>query len=258
MPTVVDIHYQTLLLPPPYSYRYALVLQPGNGAMRIRLEWEYTDREELTEEEITEEGSSSNDDFVWEGTLPKVWTAALEDLLQTTQWVPENNSESSSLQVTVTKSSEHMTTGSPHNHSDWEYFLQEAVQAVYEAAKREDPLRLAYLHLKKGSESTELRWEASFLTRTLSLVRISDSKQQHRQVPWPLLQPLLQKWYVPDYYSEKAEADVPYLPGEYVDPGDGYWYQFGKAVSNPGKSDAIAHLRAAIDRFQGFLNEETQ
>ncbi len=256
--TVVDIYYQTRRLPPPYSYRYALLLQPKDQALRVRLEWTYTDRDELTEEDIEAEGFSANDDFFWEGALPVVWTATLHDLLRETRWVPENTSNDSSLRVMVTRSSEEVVQGSPHDHPEWEYFLQETIQAVYEAAQRERPLRLAYLNFQKDRESVELRWEASFLTRTLILVRITDGVPQERTVPWPLLRPLLQAWYVPDYDPEKAEASIPRLSGEYADPGDGRWHQFGKAVTNPGKPDTIGNLRVAIRRFEAFLTEENQ
>lgn len=250
--TVVNIRYQTLLLPPPYSYRYALVLQPEERALRVRLEWTHTDRDELTGEAIEEEGFSANDDFFWEGMLPQVWAAALDDLLRETHWVPETASNDSSLRVTVTKSSEDMTQGSPHDHAEWEYFLQEMVQAVYEAAQREHPLQLAYLTSRRDSQPTELRWKASFLHRRFTLVHLADDQQQEYQLPWQKLRALLQAWYVPDYYSEKAESGVPSLPGEYVDPGDGLWYQFGKAVTNPGKSDAVGHLQRVIRQFEDF------
>ena len=249
MPTVVAIRYQTLSVPPPYSYRYALELRPEDRAVRVRLDWNFTDRDELTDEEIEEEGFSADDDFFWEGALPSVWKVALHELLHDTRWVPETTTNDSALSVTVTESTKEEVEGSPHNHAEWEYFLQEVVQAVYEAAQRERPLRLAYLFWE-GRKPVELRWEASFLHRRFTVMRVTDQPPQERPLPWQQLRPLLQAWYVPDYHSEKAERDIPRPAGEYVDPGDGRWYQLGKAATNPGKHDAIGQLRSAIQRFK--------
>ena len=251
MPAVVDIRYQTRSLPPPYSYCYALELRPEDKAIRVRLDWKYTDRDELTDEEIIEEGFSADDDFFWEGALPSVWKAALHELLHDTRWVAETATNDSTLRVTVTKSAKEKeeVEGSPHNHAEWEYFLQEAVQAIYEAAQRERPLRLEYLFWE-SHKPVEFRWEASFLHRRFTMMRVMDEQQPERLLPWHQLRPLLQEWYVPDYDPEKAERDVPRQAGEYVNPGDGRWYQLGKAATNPGKHDAIGQLRATIRRLR--------
>ncbi len=256
MPTVIDIRYQTLSLPPPYSYRYALVLRPGDQAVGVRLNWTYTDRDELTDEEIEEEGFSADDNFSWEGALPRVWKVALHELLHETRWVPETATNDSSLSATVTEPTKEDIKGSPQNHSEWEYFLQEAVQAVHEAAQRERPLRLAYLTFLEAGGPIELRWEASFLHRRFTMLRVMGEKQQEQPVPWQQLRPLLQAWYVPDYHPEKAERGVLHQAGEYVDPGDGRWYQLGKAATNPGKYDTIGQLRAAVRGF-GMLPDGT-
>lgn len=252
MPAEVDIRYQTRSLPPPYSYQYTLELRSEDQAVRVRLDWKYTDRDELTDEEIEEEGFSANDDFFWQGTLPVVWGAALHDLLRETRWVSETANDGSFLSVTVSEPSGEVTGGSPHDQAEWEYFLQEVVQAVYEAAQRERPLQLAYLSFA-GGKPVELRWEASFLQRRFTLTPVLNDQPQEQPLPWQQLRPLLEAWYVPDYYSEKAEAGLPRHAGEYVDPGDGRWYQLGKAATNPGKSDAIGQLRATIRRFEGFI-----
>ncbi|MGB3778659.1 MAG: hypothetical protein WA960_09905 [Tunicatimonas sp.] len=252
MPTVVNIRFQTRSLPPPYSYHYALELRLEDQAVRARLDWTYTDRDELTEGDIEEEGFSANDDFFWEGTLPLVWKAPLHDLLQNPRWLPETATDDSALRVTVTDSTKETTGGSPYDHAEWEYFLQETVQAIYEAAQRERPLRLAYLAIQEDGKPVELRWEASFLHRSFTMMRVSDDQSPKQPVPWQQLRSLLQAWYVPDYHPEKAEPSFPQQAGDYVDPGDGHWYQLGKAATNPGKPDAIGHLRSAVRSFGIF------
>lgn len=252
MPTVVNIRYQTQSLPPPYAYHYALELRAEDRAVRVRLDWKYTDRDELTDEDIEEEGFSANDDFSWEGTLPSVWKAPLHDLLLNTHWLAETASENNMLSITVEDAGKEATGGSPHNHPAWEYFLQETVQAVYEAAQREHPLQLAYLVIHKDGKPVELRWKASFLYRRFTFANLSNGQQAEQSVPWQQLHSLLQAWYVPDYHPEKAERSAPRQVGDYVDPGDGRWYRLGKAATNPGKSGAINRLRAAVRSFGGF------
>ena len=245
----VDIHYQTVALPPPYAYRYFLKMFPEGNALRVRLDWRYTDREELTSEEVEEEGFSMSDDFFWEGTLPEVWKSPLNDLLRSTQWLSNTAPDDTSLRVTVNDSDEQVTVGSPRNPETWEYFLQEVVQAVYEAAQREQPLRIAYLALRKGSEPVEIHWKASFLLREFTQTQRLGDRQAKKQLPWSQLRSLLQVWYVPDYHPEKAEKSTPRQKGQYIDPGDGNWYQLGKAVTNPGKPDAIGQLQTAVQRL---------
>ncbi|MGB3848564.1 MAG: hypothetical protein WA958_01240 [Tunicatimonas sp.] len=246
MVTSVHVRYHTPLLPPPYAYRYVLTLQPQKQAIHVRLDWTYTDRDELTEDEIVEEGFTADDDFFWEGALPLVWKKTLDDLHRVTRWV--SPSDDDSLHVSVTTSNQQVAGGAPSDRPEWEYFLQETIQAVYEAAHKERPLRLAYLSVEDNS-STQLHWEASFLQRHLTLTQVTGRQRQERQLPWSELRSLLQTWYVPDYYSDKSVQDIPQQPGEYVDPGDGRWYQLGRAVINPGKPDAIGKLRTVIGRF---------
>ena len=223
--------------------------------MAVHLDWNYTDRDELTDEEIDEEGFSANDDFFWKGALPLVWKEALHALLHGTRWGPETATRDSSLSITVTESTKEDTPRSPLNHSEWEYFLQEVVQAIYEAAHRERPLRLAYLKIWEGGKPLELRWEASFLHRRFTVTRATDKPPQEQTLPWQQLRPMLQAWYVPDYHSERAERGIPRQAGEYLDPGDGHWYQLGRAATNPGKHDAIEELRTIV-RGYAMLPQE--
>ncbi len=248
--TSVEIYYQTVSLPPPYSYYYSLRAHSEDEVIRVCLDWKYTDRGELTNEEIEEEGFSVNDDFSWEGTLPEVWRLAFYDLLRSTQWLPDTTTNDTSFRVTVNEPVKQATARSPRNAEAWEYFMQEVVQAVYEAAQREQPLQLAHLVFRKGSRPVELHWKASFLLRCFTQTLLLNGRQQERQVPWLQLRPLLQAWYIPDYHSEKAEEGIPRQVGEYIDPGDGNWYQLGKAVTNPGKFNAVGRLKTVIQRLR--------
>lgn len=250
MTTTLDIQYYTLLLPPPYSYAYGLALTLTEDGVRVVLDWRYTDRDELTDEEIADEGFIADDDFFWKGTLPAVWESALQALLRDTQWVSETATDDSALSATLTRSSEVVASGSPGNRQEWEYFLQELVQAIYEAAQRERPLQIAYRRVERDGAPVQVHWEASFLHRHFALTRLVNGRKQEQPLDWHRLRPLLRVWYVPDYDLEQATADLPHRAGEYVDPGDGLWYQLDKAVVNPGKTNALKTLRETIRHFE--------
>ena len=72
MPTF-SLKYQTAEnIPAPFAHAIEI-----NGSLdqelELSFELTYLDREDLTEDEILEEGFTTNDNFTWKGTLPKVW-----------------------------------------------------------------------------------------------------------------------------------------------------------------------------------------
>lgn len=48
--------YQTIQLPPPYSFDYQLIISPKADGLEVDFKLHYTDRDELSEEEILDEG----------------------------------------------------------------------------------------------------------------------------------------------------------------------------------------------------------
>lgn len=242
MSKLIDVHYQTLTLPPPYSYAYDLRIVPGTQETEVRLTWHYTDRDELTEEDILEEGFTPDDDFRWQGMLPQVWIPVVDRLLDTTQLVPEATATArdSLLTVIVTDTQGTTRTGTPNNFQHWEYRLQELVQAVYEASRREHPLRIRYLDYRPTGSLAKATLEASFMHRRFTIMLEQATKTTTQEAPWQQLSSLLEVLYLPDYHSEQSLMAQPRKQGQYVDPGDGRWYQLGHAVTNPGKKDVIS------------------
>ena len=251
----VDIHYQTLSLPPPYAYAYHLqialpVSQSGTtmaASIGVDLDWQYTEREELSEEEIWEEGFTLNDDFQWQGGLPLAWEAPLRTLLQQTQWLSAEAAPERDIFVTFTITDGKQTGGTPHNLADWDYLLQEVVQGIYEVSGKELPWRVGYLDVSPSSR-TEAFMEAHFAHRRFTATIRDDYQSQTKELPWSALRPLLSTVYVPDYHADRAQPELPKHTGQYIHPGDA-WYQLGQAVTNPGKTNAIANLQRAIDKI---------
>ena len=242
----IDIHYQTLALPPPYSYTYRLQIKLNASALNINLDWQYTGRDELSEDEIWAEGFTPDDDFQWQGNLPSEWLAPLRSLLKQTRWLSEETApiEDTLITFTIIDTKNQTDGGIPHNLPEWDYLLQELIQGIYEVSERELPLEIRYLDLKKNSR-TEATLEAQFAHRRFTVTTSNDDQNQSNDLPWSALRPLLSAMYVPDYHTDWAQSEMPRQNGQYVHPGDA-WYQLGRAVTNPGKTDAVDNLRQAI------------
>lgn len=244
MPSRIDIRYQTLSLPPPYSYVYTLHLEPTPDALRVHLDWQYTDRDELTEEEIGEEGFTPDDDFRWQGTLPPVWVPVVLAQAEQTSLVTDPPPGDSELLLTLTNPSGAVTTGVPREAERWEYLLQELIQGVYEVAERELPFRMRYRSIPSAGRPIDLTLEAHFAQRRFTIM----TEASPLDLPWTKLRPVLEALSVPDYHPDRARTKAPRQPGQYLHPGDG-WYPLGQAVTNPGKTDALGHLRRTVENL---------
>ena len=249
----LTVHYETLAFPPPYSYRYVLKIQWQSKALSVDYHLEYTGREELSEEDVLEEGFTIDDDFHWQGTLPPVWRQALEEVIDRTPALSEQPSReyAQSLVLILQYAAAQQQRGWPHNAPEWEYCLQELIQAIYEASRRERPLEIRYLN-NIGGHLEQVHIQASFLHRRLTVETQPGSKNRHRE--WQQLAPLLKAVYTLDYDPDQSlgvakVGKMPQRPGRYLDPGEGRWYLLGQAVKNPGNQDAIESLVSIIHNF---------
>lgn len=244
--------FQTLLTPPPYSHEYQFIVQPQGEQLKVQYQLIYTERDTLTEEEILEEGFTLNDDYIWEGILPAVWQQALIKMLKQTTKIKSKTASNYSNMITlqIQMPEEEIHEGIPDNLEAWEYFLQEFTQAVFELSQKERPLEIHYLEVLASGQILSIAIKPSFSIRQLK-VEVSDNrKKQSKMHTWDQLKPLLKAIYLPDYDESKAKAQQPSKPGQYIDPGEGRWYELRKSVSNPGKKyDAIAALEKEIKKL---------
>ena len=66
----LEIRFRTAdIIPPPYSHEYVIVCNEADSVLALSIKLTYLDRDELTIDEIAEEGYTENDDFEWTGTL---------------------------------------------------------------------------------------------------------------------------------------------------------------------------------------------
>lgn len=246
----IEINFQTLLAPPPYAHEYQLVID-FSGQLQTSFQIKYTEREQLTEEEIVEEGFTLYDDFEWKGMLPKAWKPAILDVVASTNHLFDTPKAESQqvLELKLDYENNETEKGIPDNLESWEYFSQEIIQAIYEISKKELPLEISYVE-QSGNDKQLIRIQPRFSHRSLTVTREKDGKKEEKSLKWDQLLSLLQTVYLPDYDPEKAKQKLPNKPGKYIDQGDGLWYKLGSAVSNPSKKkDAVGELEKMFRSF---------
>ncbi len=240
-----EIQYETPPgLPPPYCYYFHLVGRVVEGAPQVTFDWVYTHREDLSEEEITAEGFTADDDYHWQGTLHQVWLQQLEKNVVKTQALTHPDENDPYLHITAETPHRVLFRGHPRNLTEWEYFLQELVQAIYETSGKEAALRLRFRKVGPDGKAAEVSVVISFRDR--SVTRNGPGK-----VPaptWEAMPGELQSIYALEYDAEAALPKAPSAPGYYLDPGEDRWYELGKSAKNPsGRKNHMAAVTRFID-----------
>lgn len=237
-------------VPPPYAHRYDLFVDENPSHLVLSFDLKYLEREDLTEEEILDEGFTTNDDFSWMGKLNQVWKKEFESLLQKTRFAPaaeegdyiiyiESEHKDKPGQGYVTKK----------YISDWVYLIQEIKQAIYESEQIEAPLTIEYLHLEEGKE-TQIVLNGRFAEREFT-VRVNNRPVE--KWDWQVLQKTINLIYNDtEIDTEKMLKGRPRYEGYYLQlPGLG-WYGLGKGIRSRYKGDTvIADIIRAMEEFTG-------
>ena len=232
----VTFTYVPANTPPPFSYEVTIDCVPEENNLQVQLDMRYTHRDEVDKEEIIAEGFTGDDDFHWQGNLPTVWLKNLNNHLQ--HLVIIDKQSPVSIQLWREKS---MKKGSPKKLQEWEYLIQELIQAILEQAERELPLQMGIMIVEKNIES-KIQWlELSFAQFT-----VKDEKG-HEIMSWEYGKELMELIFMLDFEEADPKEQNAKTPGIYLDPGDGLWYQVGKGANNPDpKNDIISPLQEKI------------
>jgi hypothetical protein len=243
------------LVPPPFHFAYRLIIDTGSTATQYEIQ--YLHREELTEEEITDEGFTLEDDWKWEGKLPANWIEALLAQIDKQSWPksPEQpNPEEAVLDIRLlNEKSKVLFEGKPADQDSWEYFLQEVIQAIYEVAEREAPFQLMYKEIGAGNAGQEIFIEASFAHRKITAQKLSSNGTEENTAPdWKILKAIMKATYTPEFDYEKASINEPHKQGKYLYTGEGLWFKFGDSLLEPGKdTKSLIRLEETLkDLFQ--------
>lgn len=196
----VNISYQTLHLPPPFAFAYTLRLEFKSNELLVDFQLEYLNRETLSEDEILDEGYSLEDKFGWTGTLGPEWVKELKTDIANAQLQKETEEHPIWIHFEIANEK----SGLVINPDDWEYRLQELIQAIYEKAGHEKPLQMKFIDREKG-KSTFYELTGSFATRSCTI--------NQKSIPWQEMQTLMS-----EVFSMEFEEEWTSKPDE-----DGLW-----------------------------------
>ena len=163
--TQLQVRYQTARsLPAPYAYFYTLTARPvANGSVQVDLSITYPDRDDIDDDELLAEGYTRDDDFSWSGRLPNAWRQALADLVDKTRLQPLDEDalgeDDEFWGMHVESDNRPAQVGRPRNPDDWQYLMQELIQATYESGERE---RFDYAVVTSGAWTGQFQRELGF------------------------------------------------------------------------------------------------
>ena len=225
----LQIRYQTARsLPAPYAYFYTLILTPFVGELGVELTLTYPDREDMDEEELLADGFTPDDDLTWAGRLPQTWRQTMLTLADKARLKPVDEDQLSEddefWNVRIETPNAPSRQGRPQHTDDWQYVVQELIQAIYEQAGRERPFELTYLQIRSSADAQETRLTASFASRTIQVFTRQNQQERTRTLPWAILQRVMSAVYAPDYDPEEAQAKRPKQPGHWLNLGTDEWY----------------------------------
>ena len=227
----LQIRYQTARsLPAPYAYFYTLTLRPVAGdALQADLAITYPDRDDIDDDELIAEGYTRDDDFSWSGRLPRTWLQTVTDLARKTRLQPADEDalgeDDEFWEMVIETDTAKSQTGRPLQPDNWQYVVQELIQAAYEADGRERPFELTYLDLSNAQNEVELRLTASFAERSVNVVRNQNRRDQTKTLPWATLQRVLSEVYAHDYDTDEAQLKRPRRDGQWLNLGAEEWYE---------------------------------
>ncbi|UJP67134.1 hypothetical protein IPZ59_17570 [Mongoliitalea daihaiensis] len=242
----LEIEYDSGFIPPPFSHIFKIKLGFGKKFIDTQLYLEYTHREDLTEEEILDEGFTLNDDFTYQGEIPLIWEEPIKSLYAKSNWSNKKlNEEEGGIKLLVKDIHGKIVRTIPANQQDWMILAQDVIQAIYELSKKEAPLKINYLIINDQTK-TSIEVQMKFSIRTVDV--LIDGKQ--KTADWEETKKLLSNVFTPDYDYGIAKEQKPTKSGEYIECGDGFWHDTQKGLINLDQDyNAVKHIREGFHRL---------
>ena len=237
----IVLEYDSGIVPPPYSHVFRLALDWEKGNLEVKLDLHYTEREELSEQEILDEGFTVNDDYNYSGKLNSVWVKPVQELFSKTRWTNKDIDEGG-ITVTAVEKGKDEGVKIPSNQEEWQLMAQDLIQAIYETVKKELPLKVNY-RLVENDQTTDCSLTVHFSNREV----IFEKGGKSRTIHWEYAIQLMKVVFTPDYHYEMAKEEPGNKRGGYIDCGDGFWHELGKGVVNIDPSfDAVGKIRSGF------------
>ncbi|AWW29824.1 hypothetical protein DN752_06655 [Echinicola strongylocentroti] len=242
----IEIDFDSGMLPPPFSHVFKLKISFEKGFINTQFTVHYTDRDELTEDEIFSEGFTQDDDYSFIGEVPKVWEQPLISLYAQTKWSNKRElDENGGIKVFAKDTHGKISRSIPMNQEEWHMLAQEFIQAIYEINQKEAPLTIRYKSITKETVD-EYALTVKFSVRKVIIEKNGEITEWN----WDESRQLLSYIYLPDYDYEVASDSPPKKRGQYIDCGDGFWHKFGKGVNNLDESfDAVSKIQEGFENL---------
>jgi hypothetical protein len=246
----VTFLYDTGPIPPPFCYRYNITISSEDAEnFEITADLDYYDRNEVSEDEIYNEGFSPDDNFQWKGSLPTVWIQEIIGKLNTSNWKKQISIRPGDTGLILKLESEQGAEDlEPADLRTWEVFIQEIIQACFELSGKEAPLYICYLENYSKNGKKQFKITYSFAHRSVIL---KTSQEYEKDISWPEGRKLLKYIFGIDYLPEEGLAKIPAEKGSYICPGEDLWYRLD---SEKKVKDAESKVDKLVSLLRGYLD----
>jgi hypothetical protein len=242
----LEVDFDSGIVPPPYSHTIKLKIKVEPNFLNVSYDLEYTQREELTEEEIYDEGFTLDDNYKYVGEISKNWEKPLKDLYGKSKWAVNKKSiEDGGVQLLAKDKNGQIFRSVPVNQADWQILTQEIIQAIYETNQTEAPLTIRYLSVR-NNVSLLFTLTAKFSMRKIDF----DVNGKKIDISWDEVKSLMSDVYLPDYDYDQAKEQQPIKNGDFIDCGDAWWHELGKGVINiDPEYDAVSKIKQFFRKY---------
>ncbi len=223
----ITIEFCAINVPAPFAHDYILSLIIDKD-IQATYNITYKEREGLTEEEISEEGYTPDDDFDWEGKIDNSWKDQLLSLINYNSQKTEGQSLNEFTQTKLTVTTEIDGSKDKTVYFDDEslsYNIQEIVQALFETSKRELPLNIKFLQKKNGKKD-QFEITLSFAKRNCL---VSKNDKHFKNLSWEDGSSFMSLIYQPDYLLDPAKTKKDDL---YISFEDDFWFSVTEIEEN--------------------------
>ncbi|MFO7826214.1 MAG: hypothetical protein R6V72_19925 [Cyclobacterium sp.] len=226
--TRLEIEYITGEVPPPFSHVFKLKMSFGKNFVNTQFDIQYTGRENLNPEEITDEGFTMADDYSYKGEIPNLWENIFKKLYSSSKWSNQKAlGDKGGIKILAKDIHGKITRDIPLNQDEWYLTCQDFIQAIYEISKKEAPLCIRYKSIHPSQEiNIDLLFRFS--------IRKVEAKvnNQVKSMEWEKGRDLASLIFIPDYDYGLAREEAPTQEGQYLDCGDGLWHNFETGIIN--------------------------
>lgn len=247
----LEIKFETAdILPPPFSHQILLTLDFKNDFIDTKFEIAYTYRDEISDEEILDEGFTGDEDLAWAGELSNAWKPAVLSILKETPDRPNQKAlaeEQNFLEISINGN----VLGNPKNQESWEYFLNELMQAVYETYGKELPFTVTFKKIESNKLTSIFGLTLHYTDRRVEAYTDIDNLRNSRSISWEEAGELIGQIFIGDFIQEKALKKEPHSVGKFISIGDGLWYEFTKSVKNPNGNKM--YITSLYQRFEEYF-----